>query len=130
MKLLEETIEILQNHNKTLEDILWFGSKDVELKGDLKKALDFDYDKGCGCQEVLEDLVLVGKDFWLERHEYDGSEWWEYKELPTRPEKVVDLGLKNMKVESGIDCISPRECGDTYSLVKNPPATTQHPKTL
>lgn len=118
MKLLEETIKVLQQNNKTLDDIIWFGSKDVELKGDLSKVLDFDYDNGYGGQEVFEDLVLVGKDFWLERHEYDGSEWWEYKELPMKPERAVELGLKNMKVEDDIDRISASEYGYRYSLVK------------
>ena len=27
-------------------------------------------------------LKNLGRDFWLERHEYDGSEWWEYKSIP------------------------------------------------
>lgn len=26
--------------------------------------------------------VVVGKDFWLERGEYDGSEWWSFKTTP------------------------------------------------
>ena len=30
--------------------------------------------------EVAEDLVVVGDNWWIERHEYDGNEWWEYKE--------------------------------------------------
>jgi hypothetical protein len=30
-------------------------------------------------------LQLVGETFWIERAEYDGSEWWEYKEIPKRP---------------------------------------------
>jgi len=117
--LLKETIEKLKTHNKTLDDVLWFGSKDIELKGDLQKALDFNYDSGYGGQEVLEDLILVGRDFWLERHEYDGSEWWEYKEMPVKPTRSVYLGLKNLKVEDSIDRISPNEYGDAYSLVKN-----------
>ena len=44
--------------------------------------LNFEYDDGYGITEVNMGLKLVGKDFWLERHEYDGSEWWEYKTLP------------------------------------------------
>lgn len=27
--------------------------------------------------------MVVGDDWWLERHEYDGSEWWEFKRLPS-----------------------------------------------
>ena len=40
---------------------------------------------GFGGAEVNENLFVVGADWWLERHEYDGSEWWEFKTLPTKP---------------------------------------------
>jgi hypothetical protein len=29
-------------------------------------------------------IIVVGKDWWLERHEYDGSEWWEFKTMPDK----------------------------------------------
>lgn len=36
------------------------------------------YDNGYGSQEVLPSLRIAFKDgTWLERREYDGSEWWE-----------------------------------------------------
>jgi hypothetical protein len=44
--------------------------------------LDFNYDAGYGSQQ-LDGLVLFNDNTWLERHEYDGSEWWEYKRCPT-----------------------------------------------
>jgi hypothetical protein len=34
-------------------------------------------------------LEIVGDDWWLERHEYDGAEWWEYKTKPSMPESIV-----------------------------------------
>lgn len=42
--------------------------------------------KDCG---KTEDDVL-----WLERHEYDGSEWWEYKTMPTEPFETKDFDLQ------------------------------------
>ena len=39
-------------------------------------------------------LVVVGKDFWLERNNYDGSEWWEFKQVPVEPFEVKDFWLK------------------------------------
>ena len=30
-------------------------------------------------------LRIVGKDWWLEREEYDGSEWWEFRTFPQKP---------------------------------------------
>lgn len=117
--LLEQTIEILHENHKTLEDILWFGSRKVELKGDLKNALSFKYDDGYGGQEVFKDLILVGKDFWLERHQYDGSEWWEYKTLPTKPSRSLEIGLRNLKTDDEVETISDNEYHDNYCLVKD-----------
>lgn len=39
-------------------------------------------------------LIVVGKDFWLERHEYDGSEWWEFKSIPMEPEETIEFDLR------------------------------------
>lgn len=36
------------------------------------------------------DFVIVGKDWWLERTQYDGSEWFEFK---TKPEKPKDKNV-------------------------------------
>lgn len=84
--LLKETILILAKHGHTLSDIEWVGGNDFEISIDLfRKLANHDYNSGFGAQEVASDLVLVGKDFWLERQEYDGAESWAYKVHPTRP---------------------------------------------
>ena len=84
--LLQETIGILKRYNKTLEDIIFVkDDEDSNFKittEQLKTILDVNYDDGFGGAEINMHLQLIGKDFWLERHEYDGSEWWEYKDLP------------------------------------------------
>ena len=83
--LLKETKEILERHSKTFDDILFVGDKSDHSKITVKEFLEhanFEYDDGYGLEEINTDLILVGKDFWLERHEYDGSEWWEYKSMP------------------------------------------------
>lgn len=44
------------------------------------------YNPGYGAQFVKASLKVVGAGgWWLERHEYDGSEWWEYKAVPPAP---------------------------------------------
>ena len=48
------------------------------------------YDNGYGGNEVPLDLIVVGKDWWLERHEYDGAEWWEFKKLPVKPKQKIE----------------------------------------
>lgn len=47
-------------------------------------TLDFTYDNGYGGQELFGYIVFTDGT-WLERAEYDGSEWWTYKQIPPRP---------------------------------------------
>ena len=49
------------------------------------EQLNFYYDNGYGGQE-LYGTVWLNNGNWLERGEYDGSEWWEYKTYPEIPE--------------------------------------------
>lgn len=58
---------------------------------DFKKNADIDYDSGYGSSKVAQDLLVVGENWWLERGEYDGSEWWDYKEMPKEPTKTIEL---------------------------------------
>lgn len=90
--LLQETIEILNDNGKSPTDVEWVGKYDgyYTWKEFEKQAKDIRYDSGWGYPEINMSLVVVGKDFWLERHEYDGSEWWEFKTLPIKPDKKVD----------------------------------------
>ena len=92
MNLLEETKECLEEHNKTLYDIVWIGSRKYYI--DIDKFIniaDTEYDNSYGSPEVAENLLIVGENWWLERHEYDGSEWWEYKEIPIKPKNKIEL---------------------------------------
>ena len=87
VNLLEETIEVLKSKGKDEKDVMWVGSRDGKYAiswEEFKKIADIEYDCKFGAQEIAEDLVVVGKDWWLERHEYDGSEWWEFKTLPRK----------------------------------------------
>lgn len=83
----EETFKILKANNRSPEDVMWCGSQEFGwfTFEDFMEIAPVDYDYGFGAQEIAKDLLVVGKDFWLERHEYDGSEWWEFKTLPSRP---------------------------------------------
>ena len=87
MNLLKETIKKLEDNGKFQADVLWCGSDTFGwfMWGEFIAIADVEYDPGFGGAEVAVDLLVVGKDFWLERHEYDGSEWWEFKTLPVRP---------------------------------------------
>jgi len=88
MNLLRETIDIIEENGKTYKDVRWVGSNDFCFTWDEFAAVaSVEYDEGYGAPNVAEDLVIVGDDWWLERGEYDGSEWWEYKTTPRRPSR-------------------------------------------
>ena len=67
--------------------------KDKHSEKDLKAFLDklsFEYDAGYGLQHLC-GTVWLKDDSWMERREYDGSEWWEHKVLPTIPKECLDV---------------------------------------
>lgn len=88
--LLKETLDELQENGKSFECVLWIGSEDGHITKELFLELaNIDYDNGYGGQEIASDLVLVGDGWWLERGEYDGSEWWEFKSPPVMPKNQL-----------------------------------------
>ncbi len=50
-------------------------------------SLNFTYDNGFGGQELF-GTVWLNDGTWLERDEYDGSEWWEHSKCPEIPEEL------------------------------------------
>ena len=90
MNLLKETISDLRECGKTMQDVVWIGTTEVEIPVEVFERLaDKEYDSSYGWAEVATDLLVCGDGWWLERHEYDGSEWWEFKETPHRPSRKV-----------------------------------------
>lgn len=83
MNLLRETLDILSQHGKRLDDVVAICNNSFQItKQDFIEYADMEYDNGYGCEEINPNLKLIGEDFWLERNTYDGSEWWEYKTFP------------------------------------------------
>jgi len=52
------------------------------------RSLDFEYDSGWGGQNLF-GVVWFEDGSWLERAEYDGSEWWKHKICPVIPEELL-----------------------------------------
>lgn len=44
---------------------------------------NWEYDSGFGCQEFEGFITFKDSNIWLEREEYDGSEWWALRKKPT-----------------------------------------------
>ena len=64
--------------------------KDGHLEEELRAfldSLDFEYDNGYGGQRLFGN-VWFADGTWLERGEYDGSEWWEHKVCPEIPDEL------------------------------------------
>lgn len=90
MNLLDETIQALRSNGKTEKDVLYVMSFPLTTSWEaFKRNANFDYDNGYGCNEIPLNLKIVGDSWWLERDEYNGSEWWKFKIHPnagtTRP---------------------------------------------
>lgn len=47
-------------------------------------AQHVNYDSGFGSAKIRGDLKVVGRDWWFDRGEYDGSEWWSFCRRPER----------------------------------------------
>lgn len=94
INLLDETEEVLQDNGKTWDDVKWIGTIEGTHsigKDDFVRLANFFYHEGYGWAEVLTNLVIVGDDWWLERGEYDGSEWWRFQTRPQLAAKVEQL---------------------------------------
>ncbi len=83
--LWEETQLILADNAKSWEDVLYVTADHFNISKENFEmvAKQTEYYQGYGAAEVATDLKLVGKDFWVERGEYDGSEWWDFKIPPS-----------------------------------------------
>jgi|SRR5690606_35124442 len=93
VNLLEETLATLIENGKEESDVEWVGSVNYGYAtwDEFKDVANIYYDAGYGSPKVAQDLLVVGTDWWLERHEYDGAEWWEFKQLPQKPERKIEL---------------------------------------
>lgn len=90
INLLEETKEDMEQLGYNESDVIFIGSRNsghqCSWGGEFCVLANFVYDEGFGGVEIASDLIIVFKDgSWLERGEYDGSEWWESRRPFTLP---------------------------------------------
>lgn len=116
-EILDETIQAIKESNHKITDISFIGSADGyactwEQFRKLAEQDDNNYYSGLGGQTLATDLVIVFADGeYLERGEYDGSEWWEHRKpfvIPTelKPIRHIANGdswasLKEMNQNGG-----------------------------
>jgi len=87
-------IEISYDITKHVRLPLDYSSEQYE---EFLSALDIEYDSGYGGQQ-LYGRVWLTNDAWLERGEYDGSEWWNVKTLPNIHKELFnkDISISNI----------------------------------
>lgn len=111
--LIKETVDVLSSHDLSPVDVAWVGSRDGKYalgwEDFVKIFKNFVYDSGLGRQEIAEDLVVVGDDWWLERHDYDGYEWWEFKKLPIARGDPKPFDRVRMSCQASLDRIMTEE---------------------
>ena len=82
--LKEETLKVLHHNGKRRSDVKYVCGDDVRISREqFWKLADTEYDP-YGAPEIATDLTLIGDDFWMERGEYDGSEWWDFHTMPDK----------------------------------------------
>ena len=94
--LLAETLWAVGHSGHAPSDVTYVGSVGKDPHGctwaDFERLADVEYDSGYGGAEVAGDLMVVFSDgSWLERAEYDGSEWWEFKKSPQVPPSFASI---------------------------------------
>ena len=87
VNFLQETDDAVAESCHTYNDVVYIGSFDgnytCESVEHFRVMADFRYYAGYGSQEIFSDLVILFNDGeWLERSEYDGSEWWRHVKRP------------------------------------------------
>lgn len=94
MNLKNETLEMLEKHGKTPEDIVRICGDVFEITPDsFWEKADVEYDEGYGGAEVARDLIIIGDGFVMYRHEYDGAEEWRWIDLRPRNRVETDYCL-------------------------------------
>lgn len=83
--LKEETLKVLHNHGKRKEDVKYVCGAEFQISLEqFWKLADTEYDSSYGAPEIATDLMLIGDDFYMDRGEYDGSEWWDFNTMPDK----------------------------------------------
>ncbi len=100
--LFDETVTVLESHDKTIADIEYIGSSETKIN--TNKALELmkktNYHSGYVGQGIAKNLMIKGNGFIMTRGEYNCSEWWDYMQTdPSLPQ--VDTDVKSFKANIG-----------------------------
>ena len=100
VNLLEDTLDVLGKNGKTALDVEFIrfntedGARHCEWEEFEAKASTTEYIKDYSGPHINSALMIVGRDWWMERAEYDGLEWWKFCERPRKPVVYAAPNLK------------------------------------
>lgn len=97
--LLKETLKNMEVYGLVPEDIVYIGTNPNHNPPhyacsweEFTKLADAEYSSELGSQQVASDLVIVFSDgTFMDRGEYDGSEWWEINLPMLLPEQTKPI---------------------------------------
>ena len=82
--LYEETVKVLKENGKEPSDVKFVCAFPFITDWEhFRINSNFHYDSGYGSTEINMQLKIVGDNWYLRRQDYDGSEWWEFEQMPT-----------------------------------------------
>ena len=94
VNFLKETLDKMIENGVSPDDVLYvFNSFGYCSWEEFEKLASFDYNNGYGLAAIDINLIVRGSDWWLERSEYDGSEWWEFRREPVKDKQEHDAKL-------------------------------------
>ena len=101
--LLHETLTDLSREGLSPDDVRFVRTKTATCDWPTfaRYAETCNYYAGYGTNTIHYSLVIVGDDWWLERGEYDGSEWWEFKRKPEQEELPLLTYIDLLQSETG-----------------------------
>lgn len=76
-----EIIQNLEKYKKKLDDILFVTTDGKKYKS-FDEFLELINERNHICSKCLCKLKIIGKDWYLEKHSYEKTEFWVYKTIP------------------------------------------------
>ena len=94
VNFLKETLGEMKENGVSPYDVLYvFNSFGYCSWKEFEKLANFDYNNSYGLIAIDLNLIVRGTDWWLERKEYDGSEWWEFRRDPVKNSQAHNSNL-------------------------------------
>ena len=98
INLLKETFDKMKENGVSPDDVIYvFNSFGYCSWEEFEELTNFNYDNGYGLIAIDLNLIVRGSDWWMEREEYDGSEWWRFCTMPLRSEQRHDPNVSLLR---------------------------------